>query len=226
MKIEKKNNKGDKLHNNPKLEQIVIRWINEEPSLSNYKIAEKLKSDFKFKISSPSIKTWRDKWYSEMKDIKPEYEDIIDKNQDIVEISKFHEISIDKFKNIIETIKMLNELEVCMERVRKTFLNEREEIDEKTGEVKIVSAEKYFFDKEKEDVYRGYINEIVKVRKTINGMLGDVNIYKLLKEEIVNFIKGVVFKVYDATNKELYEKFKRESAEFDTMIRKKYLIKF
>lgn len=226
MKIEKKNNKGDKLHNNPKLEQIVIRWINEEPSLSNYKIAEKLRSDFKFKISSPSIKTWRNKWYSEMKDIKPEYEDIIDKNQDIVEISKFHEISIDKFKNIIETIKMLNELEVCMERVRKTFLNEREEIDEKTGEVTIVSAEKYFFDKEKEDVYRGYINEIVKVRKTINGMLGDVNIYKLLKEEIVNFIKGVVFKVYDATDKELYEKFKKESAEFDTMIRKKYLIKF
>lgn len=218
--------RGDKLHNNPKLEAIVIRWINEEPSLSNYKIAEQLREQFKFKITSPSIKTWRTKWYDKMKnEVKPEYEDVI-KTNDTVEISVYHEISIDKYKNILETMKMLNELEVCMERVKSTFSGgEVDVVDEKTGEVTKVDN-KYFFDKDKEDVYRGYISEILKIRKTIDGMLGEANIYKLVKEELMNFVKGVVFKVYSPENEELYEKFKKESAEFDTMLRQKYLVKF
>ena len=226
IEIVTKKNKGDKLHNNPKLETIVIRWINEEPSLSNYKIAEKLREEYKFKITSPSIKTWRGKWYDKMKnDVKQEYEDILaNKNNDTITISDFHDIPIDKFKNIHETIKVLLELESCMERVKKTFSNDYSETE---GENKDDSKrDKYFFDKEKEDVYRGYINEIVKVRKVLDVMLGDVNIYKLVQAEIVNFIKGVVFKIYNPEDKELYERFKKESAEFDTMLRQKYLVKF
>lgn len=59
----KKELHGSKLHDSPKLELEVVKWLGKDPKLSHLAISKRLLKEFKFKLSGPSIRQWKSNYY-------------------------------------------------------------------------------------------------------------------------------------------------------------------
>lgn len=62
----KKTPRGFKLHQRAELEKEVIRWVEGNPKISNKEVSERLKDEFKFNFSGPSVRDWKKNYYSKV----------------------------------------------------------------------------------------------------------------------------------------------------------------
>lgn len=191
----------NKLHKNRELELEVYKWIITEKSISDNEIVRRL-DQRNFKISAPSIATWKRHWLPE---IEKEF--------------KFEssELTVDKFvhlNQLKENLKIINERILVLKQIidsKKTTTSEGKEIN--------------FLSIDAESNLRDYIKESNNLHKTIINLSPDINVSGVIQDVLSHTIKVVLLCFRDEEDKKKWPKLKQDLIDLEMTLKEKYSIK-
>lgn len=199
---------GDKLNKNPKIKLIVARWIKKNPSISDYEISKRLGSEFGFKISDPSVKSWRDNFYS---DVVKELEESDNILEDPVIADPLTE---DKLKNVDELNKLIQDLKEIKDKIKEV-------IDSKTR-VQSDGTKVAYFDEDLMKMYYNCISSLYDMVKEKNRVVGNISPYSIARATLDGSIE--VFMSVLGTIEIDIGRLKMEMGDFNEKLKEKYSI--
>lgn len=131
--------RGAKLHDNAKLELVVVKWLTETPSISDLAISKKLLSEYKFKFSAPSVKAWRDNFYPHIsEDIRKKMEEQVKESDE-----QTRQISFQRIEYLKELKGLVDTLTLRIETIKSQLPNMDEEVPSSTLELNIYLEAQY-----------------------------------------------------------------------------------
>lgn len=149
--MEKRKPLGNKLTKNPELEKTVIKWIEEDKDISDYEISKRLKDRYNFKITSPTISSWKKNYFNNAK-------------------KKFEVKLTEKDKEIFKTVDFkyncLNSLTVDLKKIEKrisvldTVLKSKQKTDKDGNKIP-------YIDSYLESMYKEYTKLVVEIKEKL-----------------------------------------------------------
>lgn len=123
--------RGAKLHDCPKLELAVVKWLSENPNLSDLSISHRLGKEFKFKFSAPSVKAWKVNYYPLISD---ELKKKMQEEQEHQE-QTLQQLSLQRLEYLRELKGLVNDITARMAVIKQTLptgekvSNDKEEVE-------------------------------------------------------------------------------------------------
>ena len=191
----------NKLHKNRDLELEVYKWIATERGVSDNEIVRRLEQR-NFKITAPSIATWKKKYL-------PELEKEFQFNESELVLDKV--IHLNQLK---DNLKIINERILILKQIidsKKRITSEGKEID--------------YLSEDVESNLRDYIKESNNLHKTIISLSPDINVVNVIQDVLSHCIKVTLLCYSGEEEKKKWPKLKQEMIDLESKLKDKYSIK-
>lgn len=195
---------GHKISENKNIENQIVSWIQLDNDITDYEINKRLKEKFNFKISQPTIKSWRVNYYNENSNKLS----VLNNEINTKDLDLKHE----QLNNLLDLLKDFHERKNIIKKVleSKTFVDKDGNVTPR-------------IDTFIEGLYKDYLNSIINLEDKILKYTAGANPFFIAKEVMEKITKYVLILLvhYNVSDEDL-NKFKEFLKETDSEFYMKY----
>jgi len=208
-----KSTQGQKIHKHERIRNNVFKWIIEEPSITDYSISMKLKDEFNFKASQPSVASWRANYFPQM---------LADHEKSVQELSKPVAEKIDlKLMSIVTLNKYIEDFSKRLEMLAMILPDYHVDPNSQTTGVRYVSGNEV----ELEERYQTNAKFVVDLIKERDKLVGGWTPYDVALDTAQKITEMVALYLKVDAQSEEYKAFKEALLQLDSSLKERYNVK-
>lgn len=213
--------KGSKIHKHPAIEEKIVSWIYYEPSITDYAISQKLKTELNFKAVQQVVKAWREKYLAELLEEFKKKMDMFTSN----EVSSKIDFKLDNLQTLNRFIDKFNKRLEVLDTVQPTYDYTPEVIKNEDG-TETIRLVTYVGRGE-----LGIISEHTNMAKFVvdlmekrDKLIGNFNPFDIAKDTVEKML-GIVARYLKLTkDSEEYKRFSEDLATLEENLKERYNI--
>lgn len=216
---------GSKLHDNKEVEELVIKWILDEPKITDYEISQRLNSETSFSFSPPTVASWRNNFFMpERQKFNDEAFNLIEESKKAIQDFEEKEILGD---NLDDELKEIKKTDLASGLVKYLgIVNKRIDELSKNIDSNKDKEDKFNFNSKQEEVLRDYLQIAVGINEKLLKHASETSPGEIISDSLQQVVTQIFYCFpVSVVTKPFYEKFKTNLKSVEKLLQNKYILK-